>query len=93
MELEYISAALNCPEMFDYSIFVFILFSNLHIVTIYIHFESIYCILIVSLFDWQSIAKAGQPIAKHFSKWRMEKQFCDCYWPPSLNLAAIVSQV
>ncbi len=43
------------------------------IITVYIHFESIYCIWMVSLFDWQSIAKAGQSIAKHFSKWRMEQ--------------------
>ncbi len=31
--------------------------------TVYIHFESIYCIWMVSLFDWQSIAKAGQSMA------------------------------
>ncbi len=34
MELEHLSAALHCSEMFDYSIFVFILFSNLHNVNI-----------------------------------------------------------
>ncbi len=32
MEFKHLSAALDCPEMFDYSIFVFILFLNLHIV-------------------------------------------------------------
>ncbi len=44
--------------------------------TIYIHFESIYCIWMVSLFDWHSIAKAGQPCKTFF---KMEDR------PPSLK--------
>ncbi len=49
-----------------------------YIITVYIHFESIYCIWMVSLFDWQSIAKAGQSVAKHlFGHCNRPASFCN----------------
>ena len=53
--------------------FGFLVTQLIYNITVYIHFKSIYCIWMVSLFDWQAIAKAAQPIAKHFSKWGMEQ--------------------
>ncbi len=41
---------------------------------VYIHFESIYCIWMVIVFDWQSIAKAGQSIAKTCEPWMQVKK-------------------
>ncbi len=61
-------------------------------INVYIHFESIYCTWIVNLFDWQSIAKAGQPNCKTLFKME-DGATTVSYWLPSLNLAAIVSQV
>ncbi len=47
------------------------------IITVYIHLESIYCIRMVSLFDWQSIAKAVLLVFTLFGHCNRTASFCN----------------